>query len=65
MRNILTKSKNKFTVDSVRRELFKLGYSTGDFDLNQKGDASEALLKILSLLHSSMLSHRKPNDSSG
>lgn len=40
---------------NVRRELFKLFYlqKEGLFDLNQKADAAEALMNILSILHCS------------
>jgi hypothetical protein len=36
---------------AIRRELFKLFYDQGEFILNQKADASEALDHILGLIH--------------
>lgn len=35
----------------VRKELFKLFYSSNEFALHTKADASDALDKILGLIH--------------
>ena len=45
-----------FTPVIIRRELFKLFYTTDLFNLNEKADSAEALSAILSLLHASMCS---------
>lgn len=39
----------------MRRELFKITYETQMFELNQKGDAAEAMIKFLELLHVSLV----------
>jgi len=36
----------------IRRELFKLFYIEQTFDLSDKGDAQEALMRIYQLIHS-------------
>eukprot|EP00347_Sterkiella_histriomuscorum_P020796 403336428 len=40
-----------FTLIQVRREFFKIFYMEQLFDLNQKGDAAEAFVMFLKLLH--------------
>lgn len=47
---------NQFSLNSVRRELFKVFYPDPFFELNQKGDASEAFSVILKLFHQMYLS---------
>lgn len=48
----------KMVIDAnkdIRRELFKLFYLEGTFDLFMKGDAQEALMRILTLIHASQI----------
>ena len=49
----------------VRRELFKLYYTNGEFCLNQKADAAEAFQTILELIHASLSKNmgQKPGES--
>jgi len=35
----------------IRRELFKLGYGSGNFDLHSEGDAQELLEFVLRSMH--------------
>ena len=41
--------------NNLRRELFKMFYLEGTFDLSEKGDAQEALPEILKILHSTFI----------
>ena len=51
-------SKN-FCINGLRRELFKITYKTQMFELNQKGDTAEAMIKFLELIHVTLV---KPSE---
>ncbi|CDW73817.1 ubiquitin carboxyl-terminal hydrolase-related protein [Stylonychia lemnae] len=51
-------STDSFSINCMRRELFKLFYEEQLFEVNQKGDSSEALLCLLRIIH---LAYVDPN----
>ena len=47
--------KDHFNINRIRTVMFKLFYLDGTFDLNQKGDASEAMICFLKLMHTAFV----------